>query len=70
MGDGGELEEMLEEIVDRFGLSTTVDSLATVCGAEADHLMSNWQDDASARPWSRLGRRLDTVAAAAKREGL
>ena len=70
MGDGGELEELLEGIVDRFGLSAALDALATVCGAKADHLMSNWQDDASARPWSRLGRRLDTVATAAKREGL
>lgn len=70
MGDGGELEEMLEGIVDRFSLSAALDALATVCSAKADHLASNWQDEVSARPWSRLWRRLDTVSAAAKREGL
>ncbi len=70
MAEDGELEEMLEGIVDRVGLSATLEALATVCGAKADHLESNWQDSVSARPWARLARRLDTVAAAAKREGI
>jgi hypothetical protein len=37
---------------------------------KATHLKANWQDAVAARPWTRLGLRLDTVAVAAKREGL
>jgi hypothetical protein len=70
MAEGGELEEMLEGVVDRAGLSTTLQALAMVCAAKAEFLASNWQDDVSARAWARIEGRLDTVAAAAKREGL
>jgi hypothetical protein len=70
MAERSDLEDVLEGIVDQAGLSATIDALATVCVAKAEHLKANWQDEAAARPWTRLGLRLDTVAAAAKREGL
>jgi hypothetical protein len=70
MAERAELEDLLEDIVDRAGLSATIDGLATVCVAKATHLKSNWQDTVAARPWTKFGLRLDTVAAAAKREGL
>jgi hypothetical protein len=70
MAEAGELEEILEGVVDRFGLSSSLEALSMVCAAKAEFLASNWQDEVSARVWARLERRLDTVAAAAKREGL
>jgi hypothetical protein len=70
MAERSEVEDELEAIVDHIGLSNTIEALATVCVTKATHLKSNWQDAGAARPWTRLGLRLDTVATAAKREGL
>jgi len=70
MAERSDLEDVLESIVDQNGLAGTIDALATVCVAKAEHLKANWQDPVSARPWTRLAHRLDSVAEAAKREGL
>ena len=70
MAERSDLEDVLEGLVDQAGLAVTIDALATVCVAKAEHLKSNWQDEVAARPWTRLGLRLDTVATAAKREGI
>jgi hypothetical protein len=70
MAERSDLEDVLESIVDQTGLAGTIEALATVCVAKAEHLKSNWQDAVAARPWTRIAFRLDSVAAVAKREGL
>jgi hypothetical protein len=43
----------LERIVDLHGLRKTLDMLATICAEKADHLRTDWQDEAAAKDWNR-----------------
>ena len=48
-------QDHLEELVDQHGLDRVVEMLADICADKADHLRSNWQDDATARAWDTNG---------------
>lgn len=45
----------LERMIDKRGLEYVVELLAGTCFAKADHIESNWQDDALAAEWTRAG---------------
>lgn len=45
--------DALEAMVDKIGLANLVEALAEICSAKADHVQSNWQDDALAAVWDR-----------------
>jgi hypothetical protein len=62
--------DAVEELVDATSLQAVLRALAEAAFAKADHLESNWQDGAAARVWSRLGKRVDTVASAAEQAGI
>jgi len=49
---------ILEGLVDAHDLDGVIEALADVCFAKADHLRSNWQDDATARTWERAAKTL------------
>jgi hypothetical protein len=55
------LERELEELVDRHGLKTVVDRLASVCWEKAQHVQENWQDKALATRWNQAANRLETA---------
>jgi hypothetical protein len=65
-----DLAAAVEELVDATSLHAVLRALAETAFAKADHLESNWQDSATARVWSRLGKRIDTVASAAEQAGI
>ena len=46
-----ELADQLESLVDKHNLATVLDALGQVCSEKAEHLRSNWQDDATAYCW-------------------
>jgi hypothetical protein len=52
----------LEAMVDRVGLRNVLYALERICYAKADHLRANWQDDRTAKSWSREARRLQKAA--------
>ena len=52
----------LEAAVDALGLAAVVECLAEVCAVKAEHVRLTWQDERTARPWDRAGRRLEVVA--------
>lgn len=64
MGQRKESCEILERMVDAFGLEAVLSCLAEVCYEKADHLRSNWQDAAAAKLWERNGNQLDNVKVA------
>lgn len=63
--DAKDLQEILEILVDRHGITSVTDELAQVCYAKSEHVAENWQDKKLARAWAKIGRmitRADTNA--------
>ncbi len=60
--------DAIEGMIDRFGLSATLETIADIAREKSDHIESNWQDPNLARSWNRIANRIDRTAAAAARE--
>jgi phage gp36-like protein len=45
--------DALEAMIDSHTLGGVLDIIAEVCSAKADHILTNWQDDATADQWDR-----------------
>lgn len=45
------LNEALEALIDKYGMSQLLFGLAQVCQEKADHVETNWQDKTTARAW-------------------
>lgn len=58
-----DLQEQLEQMIDRHGLRAVVEVLAITCDIKSDHIRSNWQDKTTASAWSRNAKLLDRTAA-------
>lgn len=56
--------EILEQLIDKHGLTHIVTGLSLVCGEKAEHLRVNWQDKVSAKVWDADSRTLDKAARA------
>jgi hypothetical protein len=54
--------DVIESLVDKYGLERIVAGLALLCFEKAEHVRSNWQDVTGARGWDADGKRLETVA--------
>jgi uncharacterized protein with HEPN domain len=59
-----DLVEHLEGLVDsqKDGLLHVITALEIMCGEKASHIMSNWQDRDTARPWRSAEGKLGTLA--------
>jgi hypothetical protein len=56
------IEEELEALIDRHGLTHVVNTLAVVCIEKAEHLRTNWQDGVTAKAWDADGKTLTQAA--------
>jgi hypothetical protein len=65
-----EQDEALERMIDDHGLAAVLASLIEACQAKAEHLRSNWQDDASASVWDVAAKRLERAETFAREVGL
>jgi hypothetical protein len=54
--------DQLEALIDKYGLQHILTGLELVCGEKADHIRSNWQDNATARSWDAKSRQLGNLA--------
>lgn len=52
----------LELLIDRVGLAAVVQTLAEICFEKADHIRTDWQDGATARPWDKDGKKLSSLS--------
>ena len=43
----------LEAMVDSYGLEGVLFALSDICSEKADHVQTNWQDNALAKQWKR-----------------
>lgn len=52
--------DTVEALIDTHGLSYVVNLIAETCSAKADHIQTNWQDDALAQLWNEAASSLMT----------
>lgn len=45
-------KEALELLIDSASLQSVIMGLSEICGGKAEHVLTNWQDKATAREWS------------------
>ncbi len=56
------------DYVDSEGLSNTLEALADICLAKADHIRENWQDKGLAKMWDGIFRKINTLNATIKHD--
>jgi len=56
-----DLQDALEAIVDRFGLTRTLMKLSAIAFMKAEHLRVNWQDRQAAVTWELDAKRIDKL---------
>lgn len=52
----------LEALVDSIGMTEVLNLLAAISAEKAEHLLTNWQDKATARQWESVGAKLSATA--------
>lgn len=52
---------MLESLVDEDSLSDVLNVLVNICEGKAEHLRSNWQDEAAAKLWHKDAVIIDNI---------
>lgn len=62
MTDQPSVTDTLESLIDRHGLLHVLTGLELVCAEKAEHIRTNWQDRATARPWDTAASRIRKVA--------
>lgn len=62
-------EEMLEQILDRQGLTTVLGMISNICVQKAAHVRECWQDAGLARKWSNAAFKFAKLEIWAKRTG-
>jgi hypothetical protein len=66
--DAVSLPAQLEAIIDAAGMAEVLFVLAAIANEKAEHLATNWQDDAAATKWLNVSTRIENVARIAKRD--
>lgn len=56
------MNDQLEGLVDQTSLTQVCEALAEVCRDKAEHLRTNWQDDATAKAWEHAAKTIETAA--------
>lgn len=55
-------EEILEKMVDRYGMAVLVGMLSEIASEKAEHVRSNWQDEDLAEDWEATANRLERTS--------
>lgn len=55
-------QETLERLIDSRGLFSVLDCISGICGAKAEHVLTNWQDLTLANEWNRATSAVDSAA--------
>ena len=63
-------EETLERLIDKFGLSDFLAHVEEIANEKAEHLSSNWQDDRTAKVWSKAANIVDLASLKIRKLGL
>ena len=55
------IEYVLESYMDSYGLTSTLNLISTICHAKAEHVRTNWQEQALAKAWERNAELIDSL---------
>lgn len=55
-------------MIDQYGVSAVLDSIAEICALKAEHLRTNWQDETEAKEWERIGNAVSMASDRADRK--
>lgn len=58
MPRGPSLPTVLEDLIDKHGVGTIMETMANICHEKAEHVAVNWQDNQMAGYWTRAGNQL------------
>jgi hypothetical protein len=62
--------EQLEALMDKAGIRGTLEAMASIAAAKADHVRSNWQDESQASAWDKMSGIFSKAHFKAKQLGL
>lgn len=51
----------LEEIIDKIGVSETLQRLVTICHEKSEHLLTSWQSSSAAVWWESMANAIDNI---------
>lgn len=60
--DNFQLREALEAFIDRDNVSTLLGFIVDICNEKSIHVLSNYQDEFTAKVWVKRAKLLDAVA--------
>lgn len=52
----------LEALIDRYTVSGTLEAVAEICHEKAEHIASNWQDVRTAKTWTAVALKINTLS--------
>lgn len=55
------VKDELETMMGSVGVNDMLSLMADICAEKAEHIRSNWQDDALAKAYDRAGKALDRL---------
>lgn len=56
------MKDQLESLIDSKSLQAVLSAIAEICAEKAEHIRTNWQDNATARVWDQGAKRIATLA--------
>ena len=61
--NASQLDQILEEQIDQFGLATVLERIQCICFEKAEHVQANWGDDTLAKQWAAAAKVVGTASA-------
>jgi len=57
-----QITEQLEAMIDEHSVVEVLEAISVVCSLKADHVRSNWQDEAAAKAWDWQSNEIEYLA--------
>jgi hypothetical protein len=54
--------ETIETLIDKSSVNYVLNVVAQICFEKSDHIEANWQDKNTAKEWSKLAVKIETLA--------
>lgn len=61
MTPAADITRDLEAMIDRHGLLHVITALECICFEKEEHIITNWQDARTAKPWGVAARKLTAL---------
>jgi hypothetical protein len=58
MAENNNYRDVIEVIIDKIGLKSTLEIIVDICYLKSEHLNNNWQDKYTAEIWEKAAERI------------